>query len=274
MKLKVFKSLWGMSGTLEEQARRIAEAGVYDGIETSMPAPENEAHFRAVLAAHGLDYVPMIFSFGATVQEHIASFRANLQRALTFAPSVINAHGGKDYWSPEDQALFAGEALRATQELAAPNGVLVGHETHRGRLMFTPANTAVLLRKYPELRLNADFSHWCCVCESLLDDQKEVIDLACQRAVHIHGRIGHQEGPQVSDPRAPEFADAAAHHFAWWDAIVAAQRASGRSVMSFTPEFGPPTYMPSLPYTRQPLADLWDICLYMTSEFRRRFEAA
>jgi hypothetical protein len=89
--------------------------------------------------------------------------------------------------------------------------------------------------------------------------------------VHIHGRVGHQEGPQVSDPRAPEFADAAAKHFVWWDAIFAAQRASGRSVMTFTPEFGPPTYMPSLPYTRQPLADLWDICLYMTQQIRARF---
>lgn len=271
MKLKVFKSLWGMTGSLEEQARRIAEAGVYDGIETSMPAPENEARFRVVLAENGLGYVPMIFSFGDTVQEHIASFRANLQRALTFAPSVINAHGGKDYWSADDQMRFAEAALQATEELAAPNGVLVGHETHRGRLMFTPSNTAALLRRFPELRLNADFSHWCCVCESLLDDQKDAVDLACARSVHIHGRIGHPEGPQVSDPRAPEFAEAAAKHFGWWDAIVAAQRAAGRSTMTFTPEFGPPAYMPALPYTRQPVADLWDICLYMTRQFRARF---
>jgi hypothetical protein len=271
MKLKVFKSLWGMTGSLEEQVRRIAEAGVYDGIETSMPAPENEARFRALLAQHGLDYLPMIFSTGATLQEHAQTFRANLQRALTFAPTVINAHGGKDWWSDEEKAWFAGEALAATQELATPNGVLVGHETHRGRMMFTPSNSAALLRRYPDLRLNADFSHWCCVCESLLDDQQDAMTLACERAVHIHGRVGHQEGPQVSDPRAPEFADAAAKHFVWWDAIFAAQRASGRSVMTFTPEFGPPTYMPSLPYTRQPLADLWDICLYMTQQIRARF---
>jgi len=41
--------------------------------------------------------------------------------------------------------------------------------------------------------------------------------------------------------------------------------------MTFTPEFGPPTYMPALPYTRQPVADLWDICMYMTQQFRARF---
>jgi sugar phosphate isomerase/epimerase len=273
MKLKVFKSLWGMTGSLEDQFRQIAAAGVYDGIETSMPTAENEARFRALLARHKLDYLPMVFSAGKTVQEHAASFREDLQRALTFAPAVINAHGGKDWFSAEEQAQFAAAALEATQELATPNGVLVAHETHRGRMMFTPANTAKLLRRFPDLRLNADFSHWCCVCESLLEDQPTAMKLACERSVHIHGRVGHPEGPQVSDPRAPEFADAVAKHFGWWDAIVEAQRAAGRSVMTFTPEFGPPSYMPALPYTRQPVADLWDICMYMTQQFRSRFSA-
>ncbi|MCX6018056.1 MAG: sugar phosphate isomerase/epimerase [Chloroflexi bacterium] len=274
MKLRIYKSLWGMSGSLEQQFKQIADAGIYDGIETSMPAKENEAQFRSLLAEYKLDYVPMVFSAGANVREHITSLRADIVRAMTFGPIVINAHGGKDWFTAEDQATFVEGALAASNEIAAPSGVLVGHETHRGRVMFTPVNTAVLLRRFPGLRLNADFSHWTCVCEALLDDQPEAVKLACERSVHIHGRVGHQEGPQVSDPRAPEFADALAHHEAWWDAIVAANRAAGREIMTFTPEFGPPTYMPSLPYTRQPLADLWDICAWMTKRFRARFEAS
>jgi hypothetical protein len=39
----------------------------------------------------------------------------------------------------------------------------------------------------------------------MLDDQNETINLALSRTGHIHARIGHPEGPQVNDPRAPEW---------------------------------------------------------------------
>ena len=44
--------------------------------------------------------------------------------------------------------------------------------------------------------------------------------------------------------------------------------------MTFTPEFGPPGYMPTLPYTKQPVADLWELNAWMARRFVRLAEEA
>jgi hypothetical protein len=73
----------------------------------------------------------------------------------------------------------------------------------------------------------------------------------------LHARIA-AEGPQVSDPRAPEWDDAVKAHFAWWDAIVAIKQKG--EVNSIT-EFGPPDYMPTIPFTRQPRRSSGLMCI-------------
>jgi hypothetical protein len=40
---------------------------------------------------------------------------------------------------------------------------------------------------------------------------------------------------------------------------MAPRRAEGREWFTLTPEFGPPEYMPCLPFTRQPVADAWEV---------------
>jgi hypothetical protein len=115
----------------------------------------------------------------------------------------------------------------------------------------------------PDLKLAADFSHWCCVHESLLEDQEPALASAIQRSFHLHARVGHPEGPQVSDPRAPEWQPAVEAHLAWWQRIVDHRRRDGAELLTVCPEFGPPDYMPTLPYTRQPVADLWELNCHM-----------
>ena len=127
-------------------------------------------------------------------------------------------------------------------------------------------------RSYPSLRLTLDISHWCNVHESLLDDQQDTIALALSRTGHIHARVGHPEGPQVSDPRAPEWQKAVQAHFAWWDKVVENKRREGRRMTMLT-EFGPIDYMPSLPYTRQPVANQWEINKYMLDTLKARYSA-
>jgi hypothetical protein len=104
----------------------------------------------------------------------------------------------------------------------------------------------------------------------LLADQKETIDLALSRTNHIHARIGHAEGPQVNDPRAPEWKDAVNAHFHWWDQVVKRRRAEGQFV-TFLTEFGPPNYLQTLPFTNQPVANQWDINVYMMQLLRKRY---
>jgi hypothetical protein len=41
--------------------------------------------------------------------------------------------------------------------------------------------------------------------------------------------------------------------------------------MTFLTEFGPVDYMPALPYTRQPLANQWEINKHMMNTLRKRY---
>ena len=266
MKLTLVKSLWGMEGTLAEKVSRIADAG-YVAIEAQVPADDQLPEFLSLLRQHKLEFVAMVITDGATPADHFASFRAKIEKARSLEPLQITVHGGKDWWPFGLQKEFFAEALEIERQI----GLMVNHETHRGRPMFTPAATARLLGEFPELYINADFSHFANVCESLLEDQKEAMALCISRARHLHGRIGHEEGPQVNDPRAPEWSAQVAAHFGWWDEIVRTRLKAGAEYFTFNPEFGPPTYMPTLPHTRQPVADLWEVCLWTAKRFEQRF---
>ncbi|OXL84507.1 xylose isomerase [Paenibacillus sp. SSG-1] len=266
MKLKLIKALWGMegTGTLEEQVGRIASAG-YDGVEAPLPAPDDEQRFKELLASHGLDYVGMIFTEGP---DHYASFEAQLERATSFGPIHVTAHSLRDYVPLEEQIDYFRRAVQLEQQL----GVKVGHETHRGRALFNPWDTGKVLNAVPGLGLTADFSHWCCVTESTLEHFESELDLAIARTVHIHGRVGYAQGPQVPDPRAPEYAHEVARHFDWWNRIADARQQAGASELTFTPEYGPPGYLHTLPFTNQPVTDLWQVCKWTVEQYRENFE--
>ena len=126
----------------------------------------------------------------------------------------------------------------------------------------------------PSLKLVLDMSHWCNVCESLLQDQEDLIEPLLPAVSHIHARVGWEHGPQVSDPRAPEWSDALNAHLKWWDKVIAARRAEGVRQFTITPEFGPPPYLPTLPYTCQPVASQWDINVHMMNLLRARYSGA
>lgn len=77
--------------------------------------------------------------------------------------------------------------------------------------------------------------------------------------------------PQVSDPRAPEWDLHLTTHERWWDIIWDSQKRRGIETSYLTPEFGPPPYMPTLPHTGVPVADLADICDWMARREESRF---
>ena len=84
-------------------------------------------------------------------------------------------------------------------------------------------------------------------------------------------RVGHAEGPQVNDPRAPEHACDVAAHFVWWRAIWLAQAQRGAAESWAEPEFGPPPYLQTLPHTCAPVADLWDVNKHVAARIREEF---
>jgi hypothetical protein len=170
----------------------------------------------------------------------------------------------------EEHLRFFEHALKV--ERAA--GLSISHETHRKYSFYFPPVAGAILRHFPELKLTADFAHWVVVCETMLDEHAEDVALACERAHLIHGRVGYPEGPQVPDPRAPEYAPYVAQHEAWWDAILKHQLTRGVSQTIFTSEYGPPPYLHLMPYTQQPVADMWELGLDASERFRAQYATA
>jgi sugar phosphate isomerase/epimerase len=260
MRLRIARSKWDLDDLpLDRFLATIAAAG-FGASDIHIPSlRESPAETAALHARHGIALVAMITSEGTTPAEHCASLADRFAAAALCAPVHINCHTGRDTFSRDENLAVVREALALGRRFGIP----VSHETHRGRATYSAPATRELLLAMPELRLTADFSHWCCVHESLLADQGEALTLAIERSDYIHARVGHIEGPQVSDPRAPEWSAELEAHMGWWRRIAAARRAEGAGELVVCPEFGPAPYMPLLPYSRTPVANLWDITLYM-----------
>jgi hypothetical protein len=97
--------------------------------------------------------------------------------------------------------------------------------------------------------------------------------LAIRRTEHIHARVGYPEGPQVPDPRAPEWQEAVAVHVAWWDQVLARKKEEDPgAVLTITPEFGPFPYMVHLPYSGKAIADQWAVNAYMKDLLKERYQ--
>jgi hypothetical protein len=217
---------------------------------------------RATVLASGLEAIPVVL--GPHTRD---AYRAEIEGAAAYGPRQITSHTGLDAWSDGEAVDFLGFALDLERELGIP----INHETHRSRILFTPWRTAEILRQLPDLHLVADYSHWVNVAERLLDDRAEDMALANLRVRHIHARVGHPEGPQVNDPRSPANAAAVAAHEAWWSDIMRARLADGSARLTITPEYGPPAYMPTVPFSEAPVTDLWDVCLWGAARMRELF---
>ena len=255
MDLLLVRSLWGVDLPWDDAFPRIRAAG-YGAIEAPMPPPPERTRFRDALDAHGFPYIAMVFTEGTTPGEHAASLARQLGEATDLGAHLVVAHSGRDGWDDDANAAYLAAALNAE----AAGGLPVAHETHRGRILYNPWTTARMLGRLPELRLCCDFSHWVVVCERLLSTESEIVAAAAARCIHLHARVGFEEGPQVPDPLAPEYAPHLAAHETWWDAVWDAQEARGDAVTTLTPEYGPPAYLHTIPGTGEPVADLWAVC--------------
>ena len=130
--------------------------------------------------------------------------------------------------------------------------------------------TLAILAAIPDLRVNADLAHYCVVHQSYLQNQLDSLDRILERCYYIHARVAYPEGSQVSDPRAPEWQQAVDYHIGWWQQIVTARQREGVAELIICTEFGPPNFMPVLPYTQQPVANLWEINLWMYETLKAR----
>lgn len=264
MKLRLFKTLWGHEGDAASAMHQAREAG-FTGIEGPVPAGEAacEEFFRQLAGTPWIAEVATCTSPGiylpephASVERHLASLEEGVLNSLPGRPEFITTMAGSDSWEDGETLRF----LRAVLDLEQTHGIAISVETHRGRPTFHPWRMRKWLEALPDLRLTCDFSHWCVVAERLLlDEEPELLALCATHAWHLHGRVGYAQGPQVPDPRAPEYRAELEAHERWWDVLWASMRDRGLEVSTFTPESGPDGYLHLEPFTRRPVADLWEI---------------
>ena len=264
--LFILATNWGYMGSLDDFCSKIKKDG-YDGAELWCPANEEERQaLISNFSKYDLKFGFLVGGHEPDFEKHFQQFRSSLEIAATLKPLYINCHSGRDHFSFEQNKTF----IDLTTDVSGRSSVPVYHETHRSRILYSAPVSKQFMEKIPDLRLTLDISHWCNVHESLLEDQKETVSLAINRTGHIHARIGHPEGPQVNDPRAPEWKNIVEAHFNWWDQVVEKKKKEGKRLTILT-EFGPADYMPTIPYTRQPVANQWEINTHMLKTLRARY---
>lgn len=267
MPIKFYAPEWGNILPFNTFCRNVKTAG-YDGVEMALPLDTEERRtVTDTLREYDLELIGQYWqSFERDLAEHGRNYEKYLRNLLLAQPVFINCQTGKDFFTFDQNKQLFDLATRISVE----TGVQIIHETHRGKALFAAHIAQDYLTQLPDVRICLDISHWCTVHESLLGDQAEAVNLALSRADHIHSRVGHPEGPQVADPRAPEWESTLNAHLAWWDQVVETHRAAGTQ-LTVTTEFGPATYMPVMPYTQLPIGNQWEINVFMLNLLKKRY---
>lgn len=278
MQIKFYCPRWGAESTPWPAFIQKVKAHAFDGVEVfPLQTPAEKPQMLQQIAEAGLEFSLLHAEqqeLGRDFKAYTQALKRNLDelagyQTATLKPRFINSHTGREYFTQDQMA----ECFAICEQFSQETGIPVYHETHRNKFAYAAHVVKAYLEAFPNLQLVLDFSHWVCVSESYLEDQPEAIDLALQRGMHLHARVGHPEGPQVTDPRAPENAEALQHHLQWWDKWIAQLRAKGTTSCTITPEFGPYPYMAFKPGTREPLADQWAINVWMRDLLQHRYRS-
>merc|ERR1711871_1358494 len=311
MKLRQFRCMWGVvestDGVLARSPHRdldtalpaIAQLG-YDGVEVCYKWALNTPDFKQRCKDNGLDIAFIVFTDGPVapgchsglfggpypgytkpsdggetnkdkiVATHLTVFQEQLEGAYKhFDPAYVNSHSCKDYFTLDMADAFFSGAL----QFQSSQGLDCYHEGHRKRWLHSPWTARDFVPKYPDLKLVADLSHWINVAETNTEDYDltQVIEDCAPQVWHTHCRVGYDHGPQVADPRAPEWITYMEGHERWWDAIWKAQAARGDESTTMIGEHGPPNYQPTLPHSREPVASIWDVNHWVQLRRQKRF---
>lgn len=268
MRISYFCTTWGQKNeSWYAFFRKVTDAG-YDGVETSLPAPEEQDEFLNALNKYQLDFIAQHWETNTPdFDSHKAEYTARLKALAELKPLFINSHTGKDHFSFEQNVAL----IQVASQVAQESGIPVFHETHRGRFAFAAHSTKPFL-EYAHPDLTLDVSHWCNVAESLLQDQKSALDLAIEHTRQIHARVGFEQGPQVPDFMLPQYQAALQFHLECWDRVVLLNDNKGTELLPITTEFGPPPYM-QINSTLDPAEKQWKLNTDLMNLLKQRYSA-
>lgn len=262
MKIKFSYPIWGSEYLpLETFFRKIKSAG-YCAVEMGIPFDKEYINkLKLLLQEYDLSLIAQqcIHTPNLSAPEYTIKMEKYLRHLASIQPKFINSHTGRDYYSFEENC----KLFELCEKIESQSGVKIVHETHRGRALYSTGNTKQFFNKYTSLKITADFSHWCCVSESLLNEQQDFLETAMQRAEYIHARVGNQQSPQINHPAAPEHKEAVDAHMLWWAKILSLAKEKGNKEFWVCTEFGPSPYMQTLPFTNQVVAEQLEVNLHI-----------
>lgn len=290
MKLGLFRSLWGLvraDGGRQSVADTVAQTASsrYMGVECSLRLAhdlQQGEDLLILMKESSLSWIPILFTsgpvngwspgipsascttHGAPAQHHVDALARQVEAAQELASThqvpihFFNAHSGHDSFTEGAAVEYLEKCARLEQDL----GVKIVHEIHRGRIFSNPWATARLVQRSPEVKLIADYSHFTTASEVEPWDPflLPALEQLTPHIAHIHARVGYENGPQVPDPRCPSWQPYTHAFEALWSRIWQHHISQGASLVTATPEYGPPTYQQVQPFTdRVPVADIAEV---------------
>lgn len=292
-------ALWG------SYLRDSVTAQGFTGIECCSPGPffsfghdpsavkgalEEAGNLKLILQVQTMDY-PVV---SPNWREHVESLRKKCLQCVTTIPGVmpvlVNCHAGKDSMRLDDALRFFEEALLVEAEMndaarsLATTDSNIAHiplvfETHRQRILHSPFRLIELFDRGSEvmkrIKFNADLSHFVLSLERLPSTELDaefwprVMEILEQQAHYIHARVGGPQAIQVGHPLAPEVEQEKKAFFSYWEQILNGME-KRELCLALCPEYGPPPYLPTLPGTTIPVADLNDVVVSFVTELDTR----
>lgn len=268
MKIKFLCTYWGSENLTAKQFLDSVIQNGYEGVEINFPE-ENSfieeflSELKIIRETTNPDFIfiaqQVLPNKAETVEEYCIRLQQRLEFLTKLKPNFINSHTGKDFFEFSENC----KIIELTEQIARESGIPIWHEIHRGRFSFHLKTLHKYLDIFPKMKLIADFSHFCVVSESNLEDQKELLERVFPNIKHIHARVGFEQSPQVNNPFAPEWENHLNRYMNWWKRIIEIKSNQNAEYISITPEFGPFPYMPQEPFTLKPLSNQWEVNLEM-----------
>ncbi|MEZ4969971.1 MAG: sugar phosphate isomerase/epimerase [Flavobacteriaceae bacterium] len=257
MQIKFIYPRWGSTDlSWSVFLNKIKKAG-YQGVEIDLPLESfKKKEICAMLKDLELDFIGQHWqTTEVDFTKHREQYKRHLYHLVEANPLFVNSHTGMDFFTSRQNSVL----LETAHEIELDSGVIITHETHRSRFSFAAHACLPYLEKYPFLKLTSDLSHWCCVAESLLENQPIAVKKAIAHTYHIHARVGSAQSPQVVDPRDGNYKTELGQFTEWWGLMIKNAQDKNRSYITITPEYGPHPYSIYRSNTKIPLGDQWEI---------------
>jgi len=257
MHIKFIYPRWGNSDLAWPVfLNKVKKAG-YHGVEIDLPLNSlKNKEICSILKDMELDFVAQHWETkDVNFKKHQEKFKRHLYNLAETKPLLVNSHTGMDFFTYSQNATL----IEMAHEIELETGVIITHETHRSRFSFAAHACLPYLEEYPFLRLTSDLSHWCCVAESLLENQPKAVQKTIENTYHIHARVGSAQSPQVIDPRDENYKNELDRFNEWWRLMILNALEKKRPFITVAPEYGPHPYSLYKTNTKIPLGNQWEI---------------